>query len=751
MTNVNYAESVSISNHTPGVRLRRRLFLLAAVAIVPLVVTSSIGLSILATQQAKQAESAGLEIARALLTGVDAELGRSTAVLQTLGGSPLIDARDFSSYHKLLGRIVTTQRHWVGIVLASPDGTPVLDTRFPYGSSLPNLVERESFDQVVQTAAPTVGYLFKGLQENPTFAMRTPVMRNDKLLYVLTGIVKPESILEVVTRQRLPHDWVVSVFDARSVRVAHSRSHEEFLGTPASDSMKALMKKHGFEGADMITTPEGDRIFTAFCKSPYTGWVVGVRMPPKFMNAGTWGSVTMFSGGVMLSIAFAILAALLIARRINAPIGSLADAARALGRGESFSLPTTDIQEIREVADALAAASAEQAKSQAEREQLLAREQAARAAAEGANRAKDEFLAMLGHELRNPLGAISNAVRLLEHPLIDADGARRARQIVARQVDHLSRMTDDLLDAARAITGKIALHRKPVDLAVVAADTLSMLRPRVEGRRIVHELAPAWVDADLTRLEQIVTNLVENAVKYTSIGGTVRVSVGKEDGQAVLRVADNGVGMSSDLAARVFELFVQGNRDLDRLHGGLGIGLTLVRRLAELHGGSAEARSAGPDQGSEFIVRFPLIADKVAETKNVKSVEQATPRDILIVEDNTDARESLRILLEYAGHHVRTAADGAAGLDAALALPPDVALIDVGLPKLDGYEVARRIRAARAGGAPIFLVALTGYGLPNDRTRALDAGFDAHLVKPIDEAALEDLIARTENRAKTTV
>jgi signal transduction histidine kinase/CheY-like chemotaxis protein len=736
----------------PGVRLRRRLFLLAAAAIVPLVIMSGVGLFVLAQQQRTQTEGAALEIARALLTGVDAELGRSTAVLQTVASSPLIDRRNFSAYYELLQRVVATQRHWTGASLALPDGKPVLHTSFTFGADVPGVVERESFEQVVRSNAPVVGYLVKGPEGNNRFAMRVPVIRNDKLLYVLTGVVKPESILDVIARQRLPNDWVVSVFDAKGIRIARSRAHEEFIGLPASLSMQELMKKDAFEGTGMTWTPEGKEVFTAYSRSPYTGWTVGIGMPPEFMSAGAWSSFTLFSSGVLLSVAFAVLAALLIARRINRPIGDLAISAHALGRGEPFFPPTTDIREIREVADALTAASVQRAHSETEREKLLAREQEARAGAEAANRAKDEFLAMLGHELRNPLGAISNAVRLLEHPRVDKDAARRAREIVARQVDHLSRMTDDLLDAARAITGKIALHRKPVDLSAAAADALSMLKPRTEGRRVVPEFAPAWVDADPTRLEQIIANLVENATKYTPVGGTVRVTVGKEEDQAVLRVADNGVGMSPELAARVFDLFVQGNRDLDRSHGGLGIGLTLVRRLAELHGGSAEAKSAGPNQGSEFIVRFPLIADRVVETRNANAARHATPHDILIVEDNTDARESLRVLLEYAGHRVRAASDGAAGLDAALASPPDVALIDVGLPKLDGYEVARRIRAAYdVAQTPIFLVALTGYGLPDDRARALDAGFDAHLVKPVNETTLEELIAEVGTGPKTTV
>ncbi|HKQ31243.1 MAG TPA: cache domain-containing protein, partial [Burkholderiales bacterium] len=240
-----------------GVKLRRRLFLLAAVAIVPLAVTSGFGLFVLAKQQQTQTERAALEISRALLTGVDAELGRLTAVLQTLASSPLVDNKNFQAYHELLRRIVGTQPHWLAIVLARPDMTSVLNTRFVYGSPLPDIVERETFEQIVRRATPVIGYLIKDPTGNIAFAVRVPIVKNGKLLYVLTGIVKPESILEVMKRQRLPDDWVASAFDTKNVRVARSRGHFEFLGMPASDTLKALMDRPEMEGTGMAITSEG--------------------------------------------------------------------------------------------------------------------------------------------------------------------------------------------------------------------------------------------------------------------------------------------------------------------------------------------------------------------------------------------------------------------------------------------------------------------------------------------------------------
>jgi signal transduction histidine kinase len=470
---------------------------------------------------------------------------------------------------------------------------------------------------------------------------------------------------------------------------------------------------------------------------------VAIGIPPSAVQAGAMRSLAVYGGGILLSIALGVLAALAIGRRITTPMASLRSAAQALGRRDEVVPPRTPILEIREVGNALAAAAGERARHESEREDLLQREQRARGAAEAANRAKDEFLAMLGHELRNPLGAISNASRLLDHPGSDAENARRAREVIARQVEHLGRLTDDLLDAGRAILGKIVLERQALDLSQLVGRALDTMHSsgRFVAHKVERDLGQAWVHADPTRMEQILANLVGNAVKFTPAGGTIRVSVKREGDAAVVRVRDTGVGMSPELVGRVFELFVQGDAPLDRAQGGLGIGLTLVRRLAELHGGSASASSAGPDEGSEFTVRLPAISAPVVRTPAVTERVSAAPRDILIVEDNPDAADTLKRLLELSGHRVRVAADGLAGLEALLSNPPEVALVDVGLPRMDGYELARRARASLNGRRPPYMVALTGYGLPEDRSRALAAGFDEHLTKPVDAALLEGVLA----------
>jgi PAS domain S-box-containing protein len=372
----------------------------------------------------------------------------------------------------------------------------------------------------------------------------------------------------------------------------------------------------------------------------------------------------------------------------------------------------------------------------------LTHTRAAAAEAEAASRAKDEFIAMLSHELRNPLGAISAAISLLNRtePALGPSG--RARAVISRQTEHLSRLIEDLLEVTRSSLGKIMLVRSEIDVAetvqrcVIALESVAKL----EGHALTVEAEPVWVDADPTRIEQIAMNLLSNAAKFTPSGGTIRVEVRRENDEAVLRVADSGAGITPEFLPLVFDLFVQGEKNIDRPGGGLGVGLTLVRRLVELHGGRAEAASPGPGRGSVFTVRLPALPGQPkGRGRSAEAPTVGSKKRILVIEDDSDNREMMRILLESSGHEVHDAADGASGVELASRLEPEVVLIDIGLPGLDGYEVARRIRATLRGGPR--LVALSGYGQPEDKQRAFAAGFDDHLVKPADPARLASILA----------
>jgi signal transduction histidine kinase/CheY-like chemotaxis protein len=431
--------------------------------------------------------------------------------------------------------------------------------------------------------------------------------------------------------------------------------------------------------------------------------------------------------GVFGTSCFAALLPLVLADRIGAPLASLGAMARSLAAGASAE-PTSPgmpapvpakprVREIEEVGELLAAAA----------QAVRSREKSLR----DADRAKDEFVAMLSHELRNPLGALAAAAQVLRKVGPREGAAGDAGEVVSRQVEHMTRMVEDLLDVSRVTRGKVSLARQPFDFAELIDDTIAEMRVagRLAGHEVRLDLVPVWVRADEARAAQIVSNLVGNAVKYTPLGGQVVVSVRRDRDNAVLRVRDSGIGMSPELAARVFDLFVQGEQQLDRGPGGLGIGLTLVKHLAELQGGKAFAASAGPGQGSIFTVTLPATEPQPERSAEKKPQERRRHR-IVLIEDNEDARRTLAAALSLEGHQVHEAADGISGIAALARVNPDVAVVDIGLPGVDGYKVAETLRGAHEHDAMV-LIALTGYGQPDSLRRAREAGFDEYVTKPI--------------------
>jgi PAS domain S-box-containing protein len=386
----------------------------------------------------------------------------------------------------------------------------------------------------------------------------------------------------------------------------------------------------------------------------------------------------------------------------------------------------------------------ERSRIEAERQ---ARQEEAEALAESlraAERAKDAFLAMLGHELRNPLGTITNAVAVLDK-VGGSDTSRNLVAVIGRQAGHLARLVDDLLDVARLSSGKIELRLEPLDLHELARQSLEA-RTRLGGHRghSVELLGEAvYVEGDRTRLAQVLDNLVDNAIKYTPPGGRVTVATERSGEAAVLRVRDSGIGMVPELVPCVFDFFTQAPQTLERSHGGLGLGLALVKRLVELHGGSVSASSAGIGMGSEFTITLPAASEPtpraVGPATGVRVGGKPLACRVLVVEDSADARLGLQLLLQQSGHSVETAANGQDGLAKLRRFRPDVALIDVGLPGMDGYELARMARS-QPETRDIRLIAITGYGQAADKRRALDAGFDLHLAKPVDPLALQELL-----------
>jgi two-component system CheB/CheR fusion protein len=375
-----------------------------------------------------------------------------------------------------------------------------------------------------------------------------------------------------------------------------------------------------------------------------------------------------------------------------------------------------------------------------------------------ADRQKNEFLAMLAHELRNPLAPMRNALHLLNSPKADEPVRERARQIMDRQMHHLVRLVDDLLDVSRIVRGMVELRRSVIDLSDAVLRAAETAQPVIDGQG--HELVvslpdePLWVDGDIVRLGQVIANLLTNAAKYTDQAGLIHLSALREDGDAVVRVRDPGIGIPPEALPHVFELFVQGDRSLARSQGGLGIGLTLVQRLVELHGGRVEAHSEGRGQGSEFVVRLPSVRAPHAAAPRVEpraprhaKVPASRPKRVLVVDDNIDAADSIVLILRGAGYEVNCVYDGPSVLPAARHFRPDVVVLDIGLPGMDGYEVARQLRAQQEFRSTP-LVAVTGYGQAEDRVRSREAGFDAHLTKPVNPQQLQQFIAKPRARTR---
>ena len=397
----------------------------------------------------------------------------------------------------------------------------------------------------------------------------------------------------------------------------------------------------------------------------------------------------------------------------------------ATGAPVAFATVSQDITERKQLADSLRSLASELSE---------------------ADRRKNEFLAMLAHELRNPLAPISNAARALRLGVSDPDAIRSAADMLERQIGQMSRLVDDLLDMSRITRGKIELRKGRVELAPVVQQAIEAARPHY--RDLDQELAvslpaePLFVDADAVRLAQVVGNLLNNASKFTERGGQVGLTLDAQDGEAVIRVRDSGVGIAAEDLARVFDMFAQVDTSLERSQGGLGIGLTLVKTLVEMHGGSVEARSEGIGRGSEFVVRLPLMAEAAAAPPAARGVPPASTvaHRVLVVDDSIDGAESLAMLLELAGHQTWQAHGGLQAIETAARVRPDVVLLDIGLPQMSGYEVCRRIRQ-EPWGKPIVIVALTGWGQDEARAQSREAGFDAHMVKPVDYDALLKYIA----------
>jgi signal transduction histidine kinase/ActR/RegA family two-component response regulator len=722
--------------------LRSHLIRLSILVVFP-VALFGVGATLwIADRERDSFEEGARQRTLALLTAVDAELMGHALRLHVLAGSQNLHAGDLAGFRQEAARILPEQEHWRNILLTTPDGDPLISETTP--SELPQFdptVPAAPEGEVVIATPRLAGVLRVGNLETygdeRLFSVRQPVRIGTRDA-VLTALIRPSSILGLLTPQGLPANWVGVVLDANQTIVARTLDHAGMLGRPAAESLR-----HALDGASegwfQGTTIENLDVYTPFNRSASSGWTVALGIPAEYVENTLFTSMLVLVLGLLGAIFIAMISAGLYSKHIVAPIVSLASAAKALGTGDEVRpLQQSRFREVRAVSQALITSG----------EAIREREEKLRAA----DQAKNEFLAMLGHELRNPLASLAAAAQALGIKLLDAAAARESAGVISRQVDRMTRLVDDLLNVGRVVAGKVTLHLQPLDLGSATAQVIDNLRRAsvFDGLVVETNVSPVWISGDEMRIEQVLSNLLENAGKYTPPDGRVDIRVFEEDGNAVFEVTDTGVGLAPDILPRVFDLFSQGERTMDRKVSGLGIGLTLAKQLTEMHDGTISAESGGTDRGARFTLTFPAIAapDWKVDTLQ-RPVEVGANRRVLLIEDNDDARHPIAVVLSHYGYRILEAADGAEGIAIATELRPECAVIDIGLPKVDGYEVAARLRATPAC-ANMLMIALSGYGGDESRAKAEAAGFDDYLVKPVSPDRLVELIETLAARDRST-
>lgn len=725
-------------------KVRTHLALIAAVAIAPIMGFSGLALKQLLDSERQSALRSMQEAARATSLAVDKEWAFADGVARVLGNSQVLASGDLEGFYHLADR--ASEAGGMQVALLDARGTQLLNTVVPYGTAISPPTEQTlaRVGATLRLGQPRVPDLIEGRATGKYIAaLEFPVTMDDGRRYVITPWLYATQLSRALPREKTSAQWLIGIFDSQGTTVVRNRGDDALVGKkPREDLLQAILGE---------PTPylrnrsrDGEELYTVLARSPVSGWTVAVGVPVEAVEAAARRAVLLAAGGLLGALAAAVVAAWYFGRRLLVAITLATDGAEQLGRGPPLGVVRrSGVDEVdvlraslRQTADVLQ-------RHEHERNELLTQAQASRQVAEFQNRAKDEFLAMLGHELRNPLNAIMSGVAVLDHPQASQDIRARTLDIVRRQTTRLTTMVDELLDTSRLMTGKVKLSLQPVDLGALVQASVSALTltGAANAHKLTVDVTSVMVSGDTTRLGQIVHNLLDNALKYTAPGGHVGIRLSVESGHAVLRVCDSGVGIDPALLPRVFDVFVQGHASLDRSRGGLGIGLAVVKAMVELHGGTVKADSPGLGQGSEFIVSLPLIATAVEPAVPVGSAAGAVADaalarlTVLVVDDNEDGRRSLVELLELEGIRVVEAANGRQAMRQASEIRPDIALIDIGLPDFSGYEVAARLRR-QPETAGIRLFAFSGYGQAADRAKAAEAGFDGHLTKPVQLSTL---------------
>ena len=744
-------------------QIRAYLYLMAAAILVPVILFAGFVLRLLDGAGNEAGMARVMQSSQRVALLVDDELSDAGAALRVLAGSPALANGDLDAFAGMAKQAAPGPSSWT--VLLDERGAELVNTLEPPGTPLPKGPPPPFLDDLLRQ---------ERMQERPFVADVTPGRDSGRLStavaigaqaggkrYALVVGFSTDHFRRLLADAGLPADWQVDIVDRDGHLVASNLGTPDLVGqeAPAALVAAAATRASGVLDLPMRYGAPSKTVFTHAARS---GWLVAVAVPASMLPGAA-----VEAGGAKRQAALALLAALAcscavaawLAHNHTRSLARAVDAAGMLGRGETPPKLRSRILEIDRLLASLRQAGAELRRAQAfrdsagnERQSQLERETHARQTAEEENRAKDQFLAMLGHELRNPLAPIVTAAQLLRMPDVDGHRARYAGDVISRQVEHMNRLLGDMLDVSRVTRGLVTLNLEEVDLRNVVERAVEQTRPLLEERQHRLELRvpqhPVSVRGDQTRLTQVVANLLTNSAQYTPEHGNIQLSLASSGDEASLSLADDGEGITAELLPRVFDLFSQGERKADRAQGGLGLGLALVRSLVHLHGGSVDASSPGRGGGSIFTVRLPLKVELAALSAFSAPMAPRRSRDaapvalrVMLVDDNIDAAVSLSLLLEAAGDHlVSTYYDAGSALEWAAFERPDVFILDIGLPDMNGYELARRLRAMPQF-ATTLLIALTGYGQLADKARAREAGFDLHIAKPAEPEEILSALA----------
>jgi signal transduction histidine kinase/CheY-like chemotaxis protein len=725
-------------------RVKGLLLLVAAVVFVPGFLAAVVAVEKVRDGE-REASLRGLrETVRASALLVDREVQRSVGAMTALAQSEHLLTGNLKGFHE---QALAINQPYVWTLLFDETGTQLINTAVPFGTPPPSPSAAERVAQVLATNRLLVSDVMRGPVSGKLLTtLYFPTKEWNGKRYVVAQAFSIEHWKTSALQLKNGSSLTVGVIDRNGLFVSRNVNADALLGKPARPELVAAAASAS-EGLIRHPTLEGLDSYDAFTHSELTGWTVAVAVPVKTIEASATQAVLWLAAAGALALAAGLTAAVLLGRLFIRVVDDTARAARQIGDGSAPVLPRSSLEEVNALYEALARAGEQivverrsREAAEAERGQLLERETALREEAQRQNAAKDQFLALLGHELRNPLAAISGATAVLSHPRTNPDAKENFLAIIQRQNRHLRHIVDDLLDVSRLASGRIVLDKSALNLADCVRSCVDALRAseRAAKHAITVQADDVWVDGDSVRLEQIVNNLVSNSLKCSPPGTEIRVEVRDAGDEAVIRVVDAGVGISAELMPHIFKLFVQGPALTGSMSSGLGIGLALVKQLVELHGGRVHAESQGGGTGATFIVTLPKMARPEVRADAPRLTEHVGRR-VLLVEDDADAMAATSELLRLMNHRVVQAKNREEVLRMLATEQIDIIVMDIGMPGQDGYEIAKELRRLPATRS-MPMIALTGFGQEVDRSRALVAGFNEHLVKPVDPDRLARVI-----------